>query len=91
MSGNWQVGSRFTAVNGMLKKVVGPAFERAVYSSKSFIIALALVKGHLDVEGASLASSVEVDAQIEKWGEVEDSKCYPILSSCEIDVATLST
>jgi len=75
----------------MLKRFCSPAFERAVYSSKSFIIALALVKGRLGVEEASLASSVEVDAQIEKWGEVEDSKSYPMLSSCEIDVATLST
>jgi ATP synthase F1 complex assembly factor 2 len=48
--------------------------ERAVYASKSLIIALALVRGRLSVEEAALASQVEVDSQIQKWGEVEDSK-----------------
>ncbi|KAF9566344.1 ATP12-domain-containing protein [Agrocybe pediades] len=49
------------------------AVERATYSSKSLVIALALVKKHLSVEDASLASTVEVDSQIERWGEVEDT------------------
>ena len=48
--------------------------ERAVYTSKSFIIALALVRHHITVEEAALASHVEVNSQIEKWGEVEDCK-----------------
>jgi chaperone required for assembly of F1-ATPase len=47
--------------------------ERATYTTKSFIIALALVKRHLTVEQASLAATVEVCSQIERWGEVEDS------------------
>ncbi len=47
--------------------------ERATYASKSFIIALGLVKKHLTVEQAALAASVEVNSQIERWGEVEDS------------------
>jgi chaperone required for assembly of F1-ATPase len=50
------------------------AFERAVYTTKSFLIALALVEGRITVEQASLASQVEVDSQIDIWGEVEDSK-----------------
>lgn len=50
--------------------------ERATYSSKSLIISLALVMGRLTVEEASLAASVEVDSQIERWGEVEDSKPF---------------
>ncbi|KDN53234.1 ATP12-domain-containing protein [Tilletiaria anomala UBC 951] len=49
------------------------AFERAVMTSKSFLIALALVEGRLDVEGASRAAEVEVRSQIERWGEVEDT------------------
>jgi len=48
--------------------------ERATYASKSLIIALALVKKHLTVEQASLAATVEVNSQIERWGEVEDSE-----------------
>ncbi|CAE6478857.1 unnamed protein product [Rhizoctonia solani] len=36
------------------------AFERAVLTTKSFIIALALVKGRIDVEQASQAAHVEV-------------------------------
>lgn len=47
--------------------------ERAVYYSKSFIIALALVKGRLTAEQASLAAQVEVQSQINRWGEVEDT------------------
>ena len=49
-------------------------FERAVYASKSFIIALALLRGRLTAHEAAEASHVEVRSQIEKWGEVEDSK-----------------
>jgi chaperone required for assembly of F1-ATPase len=55
------------------------AFERAAYASKSFIIALALCRGHLTAEQASQASHVEVRSQIEIWGEVEDSQSLPML------------
>lgn len=48
--------------------------ERATYATKSFIIALALVRQHLTVEQASLAAQVEVASQIQRWGEVEDSE-----------------
>ena len=48
--------------------------ERAVYASKSLIVALALVRGRVSVEEAALASQVEVASQIQKWGEVEDCK-----------------
>jgi ATP synthase F1 complex assembly factor 2 len=61
----------------MLKRTVLDAltaFERAVYTTKSFLIALALVEGRITVEQASLASQVEVDSQIDIWGEVEDSE-----------------
>lgn len=57
--------------------------ERATYSTKSILIALALVKEFINVEQASLASRVEVSSQIERWGEVEDSTyhdCCNILS-----------
>ncbi|KAI0691191.1 ATP12-domain-containing protein [Cytidiella melzeri] len=49
------------------------AMERATYSSKSFLIGLALTLRHITAEEASLASHVEVNSQIQKWGEVEDS------------------
>ncbi|KAI0340117.1 ATP12-domain-containing protein [Trametopsis cervina] len=49
------------------------ALERATYSSKSFLIGLALTLRHITAEQAAQASHVEVNSQIEKWGEVEDS------------------
>ncbi|KAJ7470615.1 ATP12-domain-containing protein [Mycena latifolia] len=49
------------------------AMERATYTTKSFIIALALVRKHLTVEQAALATQVEVASQIQRWGEVEDT------------------
>ncbi|KAH8925733.1 ATP12-domain-containing protein [Atractiella rhizophila] len=53
------------------------AFERAVLSAKSFIIPLSLLDEsspqYLDVEAAARSATVEVDSQIERWGEVEDT------------------
>ncbi|PAV24318.1 ATP12-domain-containing [Pyrrhoderma noxium] len=49
------------------------AMERATFTTKSFLIALALVRGKINVEQAAQAAHVEVNSQIEKWGEVEDS------------------
>ncbi|TIC47232.1 DNA topoisomerase II [Wallemia mellicola] len=49
------------------------AFERIVMHTKSFLIALAVVDGHLSIEDASQAARVEVLSQIARWGEVEDS------------------
>ncbi|KAF8212389.1 ATP12-domain-containing protein [Mycena galopus ATCC 62051] len=49
------------------------AMERATYATKSFIIALALIKQQLSVEQAALAAQVEVASQIQWWGEVEDT------------------
>ncbi|KAG9318872.1 hypothetical protein JVU11DRAFT_979 [Chiua virens] len=49
------------------------AMERVTYVTKSFLIALALVKRHLTAEQAALAAQVEVASQVERWGEVEDS------------------
>ncbi|KAI0003415.1 ATP12-domain-containing protein [Russula compacta] len=49
------------------------AMERVTLTTKSFIIALALVHGRITAEQAALASQVEVASQIERWGEVEDS------------------
>lgn len=52
-----------------------------MYASRSFIIALALVMRHISVEQAAQAAHVEVNSQIERWGEVEDSEylitCLP--------------
>jgi ATP synthase F1 complex assembly factor 2 len=50
------------------------ALERAILSTKSFLIGLAVVKRYLNVERAAQAASVEVDSQIQVWGEVEDSE-----------------
>ncbi|GAA6004882.1 ATP synthase complex assembly protein ATP12 [Rhodotorula paludigena] len=49
------------------------AFERAVLASKSYLIALGLVEGFLSVDQAALAAHVEVQSQIDRWGEVEDT------------------
>ncbi|KAI0373317.1 ATP12-domain-containing protein [Pilatotrama ljubarskyi] len=49
------------------------AMERATYTSKSFLIALALIMRRLDVDQAAQAAHVEVNSQIERWGEVEDT------------------
>lgn len=46
--------------------------ERATYTTKSFIVALALVKRQLTAEQAAETAQVEVNSQIERWGEVED-------------------
>lgn len=40
--------------------------------TKSFLIALAVIDGHLSIEDASQAARVEVLSQIARWGEVED-------------------
>ena len=50
------------------------AMERATYGSKSLIIALALIKNHLTVEEAALAATVEINSQVERWGEMEESE-----------------
>lgn len=54
------------------------AFERAVLASKSYLIALGLVEGFLSVDQAALAAHVEVQSQIDRWGEVEDSASLPL-------------
>jgi ATP synthase F1 complex assembly factor 2 len=51
------------------------ALERATYTTKSFVIALALIRGRLNAEQAAQAAHAEVNSQIEKWGEVEDCEC----------------
>lgn len=74
MSGSLLVGPDNFAIRTFTDSI---AFERAAYASKSFIIALALCRGHLTAEQASQASHVEVRSQIEIWGEVEDSQYTP--------------
>lgn len=49
------------------------AFERSVMLTKSFLISLALLSGHLNVQQAANAAEVEVQSQINSWGTVEDS------------------
>lgn len=75
------LGTKQSAVTqAKLNKIVGDynqfklaAFERAVLASKSYLIALALIEGHYSVDDAARAAHVEVQSQIDKWGEVEDS------------------
>lgn len=57
------------------------ALERAVYATKSFVIALALCRGRLTAHEAAQASHVEVSSQIERWGEVEDSAFFFFLKT----------
>lgn len=54
--------------------IMKTAFERSVYSTKSFLAGFALVKGHLSVDDLADVAQVEVLSQIETWGEVEDCK-----------------
>jgi ATP synthase F1 complex assembly factor 2 len=56
--------------------------ERVTFTTKSFIVALALAHGRITAEQAALASQVEVASQIERWGEVEDCTCLLILRVC---------
>ncbi|KZV70654.1 ATP12-domain-containing protein [Peniophora sp. CONT] len=49
------------------------ALERATYTTKSFLLAMALVHKQITAEQAAVAAQVEVSSQIQKWGEVEDS------------------
>ena len=49
-------------------------FERAVMASKSYLIGLGLAEGRLTADQAALAAHVEVQSQIDRWGEVEDSE-----------------
>jgi ATP synthase mitochondrial F1 complex assembly factor 2 len=55
-----------------LKDNLRTAMERVTLTTKSFIIALALVHGRISAEQGALASQAEVASQIERWGEVED-------------------
>lgn len=48
-------------------------FERAVLTSKSFVIALALVEKQISAERAMTCARVESLSQIHKWGMVEDT------------------
>lgn len=48
------------------------AMERATYTTKSFLLALALVHKQITAEQAALAAQLEVSSQIQTWGEVED-------------------
>ncbi|KAI9034379.1 hypothetical protein DFJ74DRAFT_649336 [Hyaloraphidium curvatum] len=49
------------------------AFERMVLNTKSYIISLAVVRRFLNVEEATAAARVELEHQINRWGEVEDT------------------
>ncbi|KAI8973885.1 hypothetical protein BDB01DRAFT_844946 [Pilobolus umbonatus] len=49
------------------------AFEKAVMTSKSFLIGLAVVKKAFSVEDCAQAAQVEMTYQMNIWGEVEDS------------------
>jgi ATP synthase F1 complex assembly factor 2 len=54
--------------------------ERATYATKSFLTAFALVAGQSTADVAAQAAMVEVQSQIDLWGEVEDcessSTCF---------------
>jgi hypothetical protein len=60
----------------LVKPTLGPhthtALERATYSTKSFLTAFTLVSGHLTADEAARVALVEVQSQIDLWGEVED-------------------
>ncbi|KAI9136979.1 hypothetical protein BKA69DRAFT_71704 [Paraphysoderma sedebokerense] len=56
-----------------LSNVELACFERATITAKSFLIALALHNRFISAEEAAKAARVEVQSQINVWGEVEDS------------------
>lgn len=66
---------KFRAVVEEMDALELAAFEKAVMSSKSFLIGFALVHKGISVEHAAQAAQVEMNAQMDRWGEVEDSKC----------------
>ena len=71
--GKWPVAYQFIVQSHRsCKYVLWTAMERVTFTTKSFLIALALVHGRINAEQAALASQVEVASQIERWGEVED-------------------
>lgn len=47
--------------------------EKSLHLTKSLYLSLALLEGRLGVEEAMKAAWVETNAQVETWGEVEDS------------------
>ncbi|KAJ1945273.1 chaperone, partial [Linderina pennispora] len=49
------------------------AFEKAVMTAKSFLIALALVEQRISPEQAAMAAQVEASAQTQLWGELENA------------------
>ncbi|KAJ3333863.1 ATP synthase complex assembly protein atp12 [Blyttiomyces sp. JEL0837] len=64
---------KMKAVLESLTDIELAAVERATVSSKSLIIAMAILKRAISTEFAVAAARVEVDAQIKKWGEVLDA------------------
>ena len=63
------------------------AFERAVLTSKSFVLSLALVEGRLSVEEAVQCAHVEVQSQIDRWGQVASGMFYSSAVNGSADVA----
>lgn len=53
------------------------AFEKAVLTSKSFVIGMAVTHRRITVDQAATAARLEVLHQIDRWGEVEDSE-FPL-------------
>lgn len=66
--------AKFKAIIDKMGPLELSAFEKAVMSSKSFLIGFALVHKGITVEHAACAAQVEMNAQMDRWGEVEDSK-----------------
>lgn len=80
--------AKFRAIIDQMGPLELSAFEKAVMSSKSFLIGFALVHKGISVEHAAQAAHVEMNAQMDRWGEVEDSK-FKILywfASCSINL-----
>ncbi|KAI7890334.1 uncharacterized protein EV154DRAFT_538450 [Mucor mucedo] len=65
--------AKFRAIIDQMGPLELSAFEKAVLSSKSFLIGFALVHQGISVEHAACAAQVEMNAQMDRWGEVEDS------------------
>ncbi|CEP13750.1 hypothetical protein [Parasitella parasitica] len=66
--------AKFKAIIEDMNPLELAAFEKAVMSSKSFLIGFALIQKGISVEHAAQAAHVEMNAQMDRWGEVEDSE-----------------
>ena len=78
--------ARLAAVVGELDDFTLAALLRATQACGSLVLGLALIQGRIDAEAAFVASFVDDDFQIERWGE--DAEAMARRAALRADVAT---